>query len=349
VDGVEDYCTFLGRALAAQGIDLRLVRVPWNEGGWIGALRRAQRDCRDGIWAIVQYTALSWSRHGFPFFVLAAVACLRWRGVRVAVVFHEPHRQRGASSRWIDRIRGACQDWVIRSLHRSVVKSIFTVPLNTIAWLAENTERAAFIPIGASVAQWSPASEPPRERTAIGAVVVFCLDGMPALRQELSDISEALRVAAASGARFRIVFVGRGTKEAAAEISNICAHLDVEISILGLLSPDRLTDTLAGADVMLCVRGMVNQCRSSVIAGIACGLPIVGYGGDVEDTPLADAGLMLVPFRDTDALGAALFRILTDSSLSRELQERSQRVHLKTFSWDSIAAAYVDFLKDGEN
>jgi glycosyltransferase involved in cell wall biosynthesis len=348
VDGVEDYCAFLGRALAAKGTELRLVRIPWNEGGWIAALKRAQRDCSDGMWAIVQYTALSWSRHGFPFLALAVVACLRWRGVRVAVVFHEPHRQKGASLRWIDRVRGACQDWVIRSLYRSVVKSIFTVPLSTIAWLPENTERAAFIPIGASVAQWIPTSESPRERSAIGVVVVFCLDGMPALRQQLSDIGEALRVAAASGARFRVVFVGRGTKEAAAEISNVCGHIAVEISILGLLSPERLTDTLAGADAMLCVRGRVNQCRSSVIAGIACGLPIVAYGGDVEGTPLADAGLMLVPFRDTDALGAALYRVIMDSSLSRELREKSLRVHQKTFSWDSIASAYVDFLKDGE-
>ena len=42
-DGVEDYCSFLGRALASQGIELEQVRVPWGELGWIGALRQLSR------------------------------------------------------------------------------------------------------------------------------------------------------------------------------------------------------------------------------------------------------------------------------------------------------------------
>jgi glycosyltransferase involved in cell wall biosynthesis len=303
----------------------------------------------DAHWVIVQYTALSWSRRGFPFLALAVVAVLLNGEARVAVVFHEPHRQKGPSFRLIDRVRGACQDWVIRCLYRSAAKSIFTVPLNTVAWLPRNHDRAAFVPIGASLAPWSQASEAVRTRPATGTVVVFCLDGKPALGQQLHDISAAVRVAVKSGTRFRVVFVGRGTKEAAAEILSTFEQLPVEISILGLLSPEALTDIFASGDAMLCVRGMVNQCRSSVIAGIACGLPIVAYGGDVEGTPLADAGLMLVPFRDADALGAALLRVLTNSSLARELRERSRGAHLKTFSWNSIAAAYIDFLKDNEN
>ncbi len=311
VDGVADYCAFVGRALADREIDLKIVRVPWAEKGWITALRQLNLECKKwaGHWVIVQYTALSWSRRGFPFLALAVVAVLRRGGTRVAVVFHESHRQRIVSSRLIDRVRGACQDWVIRSLYRSAAKSIFTLPLKTVAWLPGNHDEAAFIPIGASLAPSpsSPPSEAEHGHSATSTVIVFCLDAMPALREQLQDISAAVSVAAKSGTRFRVVFVGRGTKEAAADISKIFGRLPVEISILGLLSPEALTDTFASAQAMLCVRGMVNQCRSSVIAGIACGLPIVAYGGDVEGTPLADAGLMLVPYRDTEALGAALF------------------------------------------
>lgn len=351
VDGVEDYCTFVGRALAEREIDLQISRVSWAEQGWIAALRQLHLDCKKwaGHWAILQYTALSWSRRGFPFLALVVLAILRKGGARVAVVFHEPHRQSRTSARWIDQVRGACQDWVIRRLYQSAAKSVFTVPLNTIDWLPKDHAEAAFIPIGASLAPWSPASGNQRADLAARSVIVFCLDGMPALLQQLHDISAAIRVAAKSGARLRVVFVGRGTKEAAAEISSSLENLPVEISILGLLSAEALTDTFASADAMLCVRGMVNQCRSSVIAGIACGLPIVAYGGDVEGTPLADAGLMLVPFRDTEALGAALGRLLTDGDLSLQLRDKSHRAHSKTFSWDSIAASYVDFLKDDDN
>src|SRR5487761_2159038 len=89
-DGVEDYCTFLGRALADCGVELRAVRVPWLKQGWLGALRGLRRDAAAwrGQWVLLQYTALSWSRRGFPFGALAVLGVLRRRGVRCAVVFH---------------------------------------------------------------------------------------------------------------------------------------------------------------------------------------------------------------------------------------------------------------------
>ena len=159
-DGVEDYCTFLGRALEARGIELKQERVPWFENGWIGALLWLAREgaAWRGKWVLLQYTALAWSRRGFPFFALAVVAILRRGGARVAVVFHEPKRQGG--SRWIDGIRGACQDWVLRELYRSAEKEFLQCHLNTVPWLRDDKEKAAFIPIGASVAQWSPESKP---------------------------------------------------------------------------------------------------------------------------------------------------------------------------------------------
>src|SRR2546427_1791492 len=91
-DGVEDYCTWLGRGLAKRGIPLAQVRVPWKETGWLRALwwfwqegtRWRER------WVLVQYTAMSWSRRGFPLAFLAALAILRLRSCRIAVVFHDP-------------------------------------------------------------------------------------------------------------------------------------------------------------------------------------------------------------------------------------------------------------------
>ena len=127
-DGVEDYCTFLGAALAQRDITLQNVRVPWAEEGWPRALGQLWRQsgawCQS--WVLLQYTAMGWSRRGFPFGALAALAILRRRGVRIAVVFHEPFRQGG--SRWIDRLRGACQDWVVRRLYRGATKSNFRGP-----------------------------------------------------------------------------------------------------------------------------------------------------------------------------------------------------------------------------
>jgi glycosyltransferase involved in cell wall biosynthesis len=349
VDGVEDYCTFLGRTLALRGIDLQQAQVPWAEEGRITGLRwlARQRPAWRGKWVIVQYTALSWSRRGFPFLALAVLGLLRRGGAKVAVVFHECKRQRGGS-RWIDGFRGSCQDWVIRELHRGAERSVFTVPLDTVPCLAGGEQGAAFIPIGANIPEGSP--QPP---AAVGdaerTVAIFGLYQGPQVRQELLDVSIAARVAAKRGAKFRILFLGKGTAEASAEIAQAFNQLPIEISALGLLSPEKISDTLAQSDVMLCVRGKVNQCRGSTMAGVACGLPIVAFAGEVENTPLADAGLLLAAFPDANALGEALFRVLTESGLSQELREKSRRAQQKYFSWKLIAESFTSFLERRSN
>jgi glycosyltransferase involved in cell wall biosynthesis len=347
VDGVEDYCTFLGGALGARGIELKHARVPWMEEGWIGGLRWLARESAAwrGKWVIVQYTALIWSRRGFPFLALAVVAVLRRAGARVAVVFHEPTRQQGGS-RWIDRLRGACQDWVIWRLYRSAMKSIFADPLEKIGWLPNNRAKAAFIPIGANI------SAPPAGAGSSGAsedpaktVAVFCLTEPPKQDLELDDISYAVRSAAANGSKIRIIFLGRGTDEAREEIARVFADVPVEVSVLGLLGDHKVSETLAKSDAMLCVRGEITPRRGSVMAGIACGVPILGYAGGAAGTPLAEAGIEFVPYRDREALGKVLSRVLTDPDMQKRLREKSVYAQQKFFSWAVIAASFSNLLE----
>ena len=151
-DGLEDYCTFLSRALGQRGVKMELARVEWFDRGWVPALWRLwqQSTAWRGRWVLVQYAGLSWSRRGFPIGVLAALAILRRRGCRCGIVFHEFTRQAGGTRR-IDRMRGDCQQWVIEKLYRGSMKSIFTVPLEKVGWLPQRDRKAAFIPIGANI------------------------------------------------------------------------------------------------------------------------------------------------------------------------------------------------------
>ena len=153
-DGVEDYCIFLADGLSPMGIDLERARVPWLDQGWIHALRQLSRvstaaGAAAGCLCNTRHSP--GRRRGFP--IPACWLSLPYcalRGARVAIVFHEPCRQsRGV--RWIDRLRGTSQDWVIRGLYRGAAKSIFTVPLETVDWLPEGETKATFIPIGANI------------------------------------------------------------------------------------------------------------------------------------------------------------------------------------------------------
>jgi glycosyltransferase involved in cell wall biosynthesis len=351
-DGLEDYCSFLGQALQRRGIELEQVRVDWIDKGWVGALRELRRACTGwrGKWVLVQYTALSWSRRGFPFAALLVLAILRRGGARTAVVFHEPYRQGEVWPRRIDRTRGACQDWVIRQLYRMVEKAIFADPLETIGWLPKDDTKAAFIPIGANVPKLVSHSEACGARNGPSkTVAVFCLTEPPHRERELRDISYAMRSAATNGSNLRVLFLGRGTPEAQEEIAEAFQDVPVEVSTLGLLSANKISEVLSGSDAMLCVRGKLHPRRGSAIAGIACGLPIIGYAGAAEGTPLAQAGVELVPYGDREALGRALARVLADANLRKSLHEKSLRAQQKYFSWDVIAAALVGCLEAGRH
>src|SRR5271166_1079011 len=96
-DAVEDYCRLLGGAFKERGADFALMRVAWEEKGWLAALTDLWRRCVHwkGDWALAQYTALMWSRRGFSFRFLLVLGLLRMRAVRTAVVFHDPQPYAG--------------------------------------------------------------------------------------------------------------------------------------------------------------------------------------------------------------------------------------------------------------
>ncbi|MGH9699199.1 MAG: hypothetical protein ACRD52_07005 [Candidatus Acidiferrales bacterium] len=344
-DGIEDYCRHLSAAVGKHGVTLNLARVNWMQQGWFRALRDLWRSSKDwrGTWVLIQYTALAWSRRGFSLRALAALFVLRHRGVRCAVVFHDPFRQYGTGP--ISYFRGAFQDWVIRRMYARADKCIFLDPLHTISWLAGDQTKSAFIPIGANVPQRVPHTVDALDASGeTQAVAVFCLSGAPYLQRELEDILGAARAARAEAAKFKIVFLGRGTAEAREKIQKLFQGSAIEISILGLLPAAEVSDVLAKCAAMLCVRGSIYPRRGSAIAGIACGLPVLGYAGGAEGTPLEDAGLVLVPYRDAAALGKSLAGVLKNRDLQRDLGRRSIEAQRNYFSWDLIGAAYVKFL-----
>ena len=160
-DGVADHCAFLGRALGSsrRGFQHRARSGSRQKHGSArsGSLWKFERGLAREDGSLLQYTALGWSRRGFPFGAVAAILLMRMRGVRCGVVFHEPFRQGGDRNlAWKDTIRGACQDWVIRALHRFSQMSIFTLPLSKISWIAAEDPKAFVIPIAANIPEESP-------------------------------------------------------------------------------------------------------------------------------------------------------------------------------------------------
>jgi glycosyltransferase involved in cell wall biosynthesis len=339
-DGVEDYCIFLARALAVDGVDLQQRHVQWTEKGWIAALRQLSRECAAwrGKWVLLQYTALSWSRRGFPIAALIVMTILRRGGTRVAVVFHEPCRQGG--SRWVDRVRGACQEQVIHKLYRRAAKSVFTVLLDTIDWLPKEGKKAAFVPIGANIPEPVNCRRTPPLLGEQKTVTVFGVTGAPEMAREVADIAGIMQEASKTLKKLRLVVLGRGAIEAREPLANALGACDVELVVRGVLPAEEIASELERADVLLFVRGAVTLRRGSAIAGIACGLPIVGYRPETIGAPLEQAGVEWSPRQDRAALARGLVRVLSDPQHWMELHQRNLELQKNYFSWSRIAERY---------
>ena len=346
-DGVGDYCTYLGATLGLHGYQLEIVRVPWPERGWGAALADLRQRAEDwrGCWVLLQYTALGWSRRGFPLRFLQVQRVMRHNGARCVIIFHDAFPYGG--SRLIDCLRRACQLWVMRTAYRRADRSVLPVSLDQVTWLPPPSAKAAFIPIGANLPPAATNHGKSRASHLAKTVAVYGVTGEPATLSEVRDISHVLKLTRAQVGNLRLVVFGRGSAEAEPALRRELEGSGIETLVLGLLLPEDLTRELVHADVLLFVRGGVSSRRGSALAGIACGLPVVGYCSEETAFPVTEAGVVLVATRDRVSLADALVRVLADDNWRQQLRTRSRAAQEQYFSWEVISELFLDLLARG--
>jgi len=164
----------------------------------------------------------------------------------------------------------------------------------------------------------------------------------------VADIAYAVRQAKSRVGELRLIVLGRNSTEAEPALRRALADSGVDVQILGLLAEEQVASALARADVLLFVRGGISSRRGSAIAAIACGLPVVGYRGEETASPITQAGLVLAPQGDREALATALIRVLTENRLRQELSEKSKEAHRQYLTWEAISASFLKALEDEE-
>ena len=342
-DAVEEYCRYLCDALGKRSVKGEIVRVPWNERGWSGAieeLRKAAKSWR-GRWVFLQYTALAWSGRGFSRRVPSVLHVLREAGAHVGVVFHdvEPF----AGTRAVDVFRRQMQLRIMRHMLRTADLAVFTVSLSVVSWLGPKA-KAVFIPVGANLPEIQDVGDVTRDAGAI-RIAVYGITGGSAGSQECSEIARAIRFATGRGAKLELHAFGRGAAERETEMREQLKGVPVALQLDGLLPVGSVAFAIRAADATLFVRGPISSRRGSAIAGIACGRPVIAYRGRETAPPITDAGVVLVERDSPTELGEAVLRIATDNSLRKELCERSARAQKTYFSWSAIAERYLEAMK----
>jgi glycosyltransferase involved in cell wall biosynthesis len=339
-DGVADYCQFLGEALAQRNTRLEITRVCWLEHGWPQALAMLRHESKNwrGEWALLQYTALSWSRHGLPLHALRVARVLQRNGARLGIVFHDATSM--YSPRLLDRVRYRIQTITMRHLYDRAAKCVLTVPPETISWLPSSPARAAYIPIGANIPESLEQRDYNPKRTPY-TIGIFSVTGGDEGTAEVRDIAVAAKKVKESLGAVRLELFGRGAENAQQRLENALEGSGVALRVRGILPAAEITRTLASCDALLCVRGYSTSRRGTAIAGVACGLPVIGYGDLGSDPAIDAAGVQLSPWRNAEALGDSLVRVLSDGKLWQQLHQRSVKAQTEFFSWKAVADRYM--------
>jgi glycosyltransferase involved in cell wall biosynthesis len=342
-DGVEDYCNLLAQALVARGNSIDIVRVSWETEGRftslqkLGQLLRGQKE----RWVLVQYTALAWSRRGFPGLFVLVLWLLRARKMRIAVVFHDSAVYH--CFRPVDRVRSNCQHFVMRRAYQLADKSILPVPLDRASWLPPDHSKAVFIPVGPNVPVIA-ACHPARNVHEPKTITVFGVTGGGTVGNEVADIAYVAKAAAGQVRGIRLTTLGRGSKESESRLRRLLENSAVEFNALGVLSAEAVSKVLTNADVSLFVRGPISTQRGSAIASIACGIPLVAYSHPPLPLELSEGGVLAVGIGDREALANATVRILTNSDLWFKLHRRNRLAFKSYFSWEAIATRFQQAL-----
>jgi glycosyltransferase involved in cell wall biosynthesis len=347
-DAVEQYCRYLGAALQSHGVQLGICHVPWETQGWAEALNALPLQAASwrGRWVLVQYTALAWSSRGFPYKFLGVLQILKSAGARITVVFHDLEPFRGP--RLVDRLRTRLQLHTMRRALAAADLAIFTIPLEKISWLAGYSSRAHFIPVGPNLPIPIP-SEHALSRgdhsSATPTIGVFTITGGEHGACEAKIILAAVRQAAQKLGKLRLSVFGRHAELREATLRAGLQDLPVEISAEGVLDDQQVMERLRAADVLLFVRGAISSGRSSAIAGIAAGAPMVAFSGVQTAWPITEAGVLFASRENSGELRDALVRVLSEPELRASLRQRNAVAYREHFSWPAIAGRFAALLK----
>ncbi|MGC2424877.1 MAG: glycosyltransferase [Nitrospirota bacterium] len=115
---------------------------------------------------------------------------------------------------------------------------------------------------------------------------------------------------------------------------------------LGYLSSrEALMDAYNAADIF-CATYLNDNFPNTVLESMACGTPIVGFasGGVIEQ--VTEGCGILVPPRDSEALGRAIGTLLNEENLLRKMGAAAREKALREYSIETFVNKHVDLYKE---
>ena len=358
LDGVADYASWLTAHLsahapaclvglrdedaatsaAAPGVpDVRRVTVSsWREL-WA---RRGEAPFSQGA-ALLQYVPQLYLKSIEFAWLVLWLTSLRVGGRPVAVTVHEyAVPASGSFRRAAARLAMMFVVVVIGRLATTIVVTFELTRRRLGRLLFWKTHRIAVVPVGSNI--HAPTSRPPHA----GDAVTCAIFGQPAAMH--APLVRAIGAwLTRAGGRVRVRWIGRSRSAIQTFLQEQCGQPAEAFEIAAGCAPEEVSALLAASDLCLApIVDGVSSRRTTVVAALAHGLPIIGTDGTCTDDVFrgTDACRLVRP-DDSRGFVHDLETLVADSARRRQGSLAARALFDDHFTWDRIARAYVAHLR----
>lgn len=320
MDAIDEHSLRLVHALVESGHPARYV------AGDLSAVRRAGTR---PTWILLQYMPFSYGRWGVaPVLVRDAIAVKRTTGAMLGVMIHEAWVP---MNDWRTRLIGAYQRVQLRSL--LLVADAIIVTTES---LGRNFGgRAVHLAVGSNITPNAMTRVTARSKLGIGDELVVALFGTGSPHRALEHAEEAITALAAErgAGTVRVLNLGAG----AARLRVPC---EVRVNAPGALPAEDVSLHLRASDLLLMTfADGVSTRRTTLMAGLAHGLPVIGLHGISTDEVLLmhPEALMLTPVGDCGAFVQAVLDITANPERLEVAGRAARQLYANQFDWPVAA------------
>lgn len=358
--GVSDYTRLVASKLAGAGDDVHVwapscglpdacdkgVTLHRLEHGFgVRGLRRLGREI--GGLTLPRRILVQYVPHGFGFKAMNLL-CPMWlntlRKEHVQLMFHE------VAFPFVDGqpLRHHLLAWITRLMALLAVRAAREVFVSVPAWgdllrrLGATGLSPVWLPVPSNLPDTVSAQAVDAARGSVRATGDATIIGhfgtySPHQRETLTSVLPGLL----SRNQHRVaLLLGRGSEEFAGDLTRSFAALRGRVHATGELPTEQLAAHLAGCDVLVQpYPDGVSSRRTTVMAGLALGLPIVTTEGFLSEPIWRETrAVELAPATSPDELAAAAEALLADPRRREELGARARSVYATTFAVDHTIA-----------
>jgi glycosyltransferase involved in cell wall biosynthesis len=291
-------------------------------------------------WAVVQYDPYSYgTRHAFNPYLPAALAVLRRRvpETRIAVVVHETFPEAKTLKTAVTQTWQRAQ---LLSLCRTAHLGVFVIEnwaKRFRSWAPRL--RVAHVPVGSNIPRIPVEKATLRAELGVpaDAFVLGWFGRTPSLDPDW--VRQAIAGVELAGQKPFVVHVGVGGSYAERELAGVASKIG------GVLPASEISRHLSVLDLYLApMREGISTRRTSVIAALSHGLPVVAAAGPATDSIFREhheRALWLVDPARGESFTDASAHLVRSPELRLALANGAEALVQRAFSWPAIAAELV--------